>query len=51
MEYEQQIIEEVAPMVVDSLMTLYTTANDSLTYKPTGDIDSLNLRNNNTVTE
>ena len=51
MEYEQHIIEEVAPMVVDSLMTLQATANDSLTYKPTGEIDSLNLRNNNTVTE
>lgn len=51
MEYEQHIIEEVAPVVVDSLMTMFETPNDSLIYQPGGEIDSLNLRNNNTVTE
>lgn len=51
MDYEQHIIEEVAPVVVDSLMMMYQTPNDSLIYQPGGQIDSLNLRNNNTVIE
>lgn len=51
MEYEQHIIEEVAPAVVDSLIIMGQTPNDSLIYQPVGQIDSLNLRNNNTVNE
>lgn len=51
MEYEQHIIEEVAPAVVDSLIVMGQTPNDSLIYQPVGQIDSLNLRNNNTVNE
>ena len=50
-EFEKQIIEDVAPIVIDSLMEMTEIPSDSLTLSIDNVIENLNTTIDNTVTE